>query len=206
MNKKNATIILTLLAIILVLSSTLIYLLTSTQNTKTPTTTQETSSRSHTSSANSDLDHVIAGSGALKTAKTKAFNDVGTAYPATCVGAAQAAAEWSQKVYANHYHLARLADTDINSFSNEVSLVPRSLDIETQKPSFKTIGHANFVAGIGGLRERQQKEPWGVEEDGKPHTQEGFFQLFSCEIVPNASHAYIRTIVPSYRVGLGLCC
>lgn len=46
---------------------------------------------------NTSMDDVVAGTGAIATSQTPGFEGVGTRFPATCVGAIQATAEWAQK-------------------------------------------------------------------------------------------------------------
>ena len=123
MNKKKALLI-GLVLVIVLLVSVLVGVLAgggSKGGDPTPTATSAPSTPVNTS-----MNDVVAGTGAIATSQTPGFEGVGTRFPATCVGAIQATAEWAQKVFqSTERRDAMLRDNDagLRAFTDEIAKI-----------------------------------------------------------------------------------
>ena len=129
----------------------------------------------------------MAGTGATATSATPGFEGVGTRYPATCVGAIQAAAEWSQKVFQNTERREAMLSNDqqgIRSFVNEISIAPGALDIFGSQA---TVGEGTFHTMLYGT---------GVDDVvpvASPRVQDGVIQVIKC--APDKDKTAVITVI-----------
>ena len=136
---------------------------------------------------NTSMDDVVAGTGATATSTTPGFEGVGTRYPATCVGAIQAAAEWSQKVFQNTERREAMLSNDqqgIRSFVNEISIAPGALDIFGSQA---TVGEGTFHTMLYGT---------GVDDPmpvASPRVQDGVVQVIKC--APDKAKTAVITVI-----------
>ena len=80
---------------------------------------------------NTSMDDVVAGTGAIATSQTPGFEGVGTRYPATCVGAIQASAEWSQKVFGSTERRDAMrngSNAGLRAFTDEIAIAPGAIN------------------------------------------------------------------------------
>lgn len=140
-----------------------------------------------TAGVNTDLDNVVAGTGATGTASTPGFEGVGTRYPATCVGAVQAAAEWTQKIFASTERRESIKDGKaFQSFLDEIAVSPGATTVRDSKRS--TLAEGDFHQMIYGMA---GDPPETVEVA----VHQGVFQVIKCAPTPEAV-AVVRVMAP----------
>ena len=183
-NKKAILIILVVLVVLL--ASVLVGMLTSRR-----ADVEEPASSAPKPTAptpvNTSMDDVVAGTGATATSATPGFEGVGTRYPATCVGAIQAGAEWSQKVFQNTERreaMLRDSDTGLREFANEISVAPGAMDWSSEG---RTVGEDTIIQMLHGT---------GVDDPtpaASPRVQDGVVQVIKC--APDKDKTAVITIV-----------
>ena len=182
---KNKKLLLVALGMLVVLlASVLVGLLTSKrsgEDSPSPTS-QPTSS----APVNTSMDNVVAGTGATATSTTPGFEGVGTRFPATCVGAIQASAEWSQKVFGSTERrdiiLANKSQEMLN-FLDEIGVAPGVLRLQS------TVGEDFF----GDMFSRKDRE--GNYPVVSPHVEAGVVQVIKCDPDKDKT-AVVRVAMP----------
>lgn len=184
---KNKKIILVALVILVVLlASVLVGMFASGRSDVEESASPTAKPTTHTP-VNTSMDDVVAGTGATATSTTPGFEGVGTRYPATCVGAIQAAAEWSQKVFQNTERREAMLSNDqqgIRSFVNEISIAPGALDIFGSQA---TVGEGTFHTMLYGT---------GVDDPmpvASPRVQDGVVQVIKC--APDKDKTAVITVI-----------
>lgn len=134
---------------------------------------------------NTSMDDVVAGTGAIATSQTPGFEGVGTRYPATCVGAIQASAEWSQKIFGSTEHRDfMLANEDVAiGFFNEIGVAPGAFRLDS------TIGEDFYTQMLSG---QSENSPRPVVF---PRVQDGVVQVLQCSPDTDKT-AVIRVAMP----------
>ena len=132
---KNKKLLLVALGMLVVLlASVLVGLLTSKRSGEdSPSSTSQPTS---SAPVNTSMDNVVAGTGAIATSQTPGFEGVGTRYPATCVGAIQATAEWAQKVFQSTERrdaILRDNDAGLRAFTDEIAIAPGAINWSSDK-------------------------------------------------------------------------
>lgn len=182
---KNKKLLLVALGMLVVLlASVLVGLLTSKrsgEDSPSPTS-QPTSS----APVNTSMDNIVAGTGATATSTTPGFEGVGTRFPATCVGAIQASAEWSQKVFGSTERrdiiLANKSQEMLN-FLDEIGVAPGVLRLQS------TVGEDFF----GDMFSRKDRE--GNYPVVSPHVEAGVVQVIKCDPDKDKT-AVVRVAMP----------
>ena len=171
MNKKKALLIgLVLVNVLLV--SVLVGVLAgggSKGGDPTPTATSAPSTPVNTS-----MNDVVAGTGAIATSQTPGFEGVGTRFPATCVGAIQATAEWAQKVFqSTERRDAMLRDNDagLRAFTDEIAIAPGAINWSSDK---RNLGEESVIRMLVGYSVDDPKP------DVLPSVQDGVVQVLKC--------------------------
>lgn len=183
-NKKAILIILVVLVVLL--ASVLVGMFASGRSDVEESASPTAKPTTHTP-VNTSMDDVVAGTGATATSTTPGFEGVGTRYPATCVGAIQAAAEWSQKVFQNTERREAMLSNDqqgIRSFVNEISIAPGALDIFGSQA---TVGEGTFHTMLYGT---------GVDDPmpvASPRVQDGVVQVIKC--APDKDKTAVITVI-----------
>ena len=183
---KNKKLLLVALGMLVVLlASVLVGLLTSkrsgVEDSPSPTS-QPTSS----APVNTSMDNVVAGTGAIATSQTPGFEGVGTRYPATCVGAIQASAEWSQKVFGSTERrdiILANNSQEMLSFLDEIGVVPGVLRLQS------TVGEDFFDDMFSG------KDREGNYPVVSPHVEAGVVQVIKCDPDKDKT-AVVRVAMP----------
>lgn len=184
--KNKKAILIVLVVLVVLLASVLVGMLTSRQS-DVEEPASPTSKPTTTTPVNTSMDDVVAGTGATATSTTPGFEGVGTRYPATCVGAIQAAAEWSQKVFQNTERREAMLSNDqqgIRSFVNEISIAPGALDIFGSQA---TVGEGTFHTMLYGT---------GVDDVvpvASPRVQDGVIQVIKC--APDKDKTAVITVI-----------
>lgn len=184
--KNKKAILIILIVLVVLLASVLVGMLTSGQ-TDVEESASPTSKPTTATSVNTSMDDVVAGTGATVTSATPGFEGVGTRYPATCVGAIQAVAEWSQKVFQSTERREAMLSSDqqgIRSFVNEISIAPGALDIFGSQA---TVGEGTFHTMLYGT---------GVDDPtpvASPRTQDGVVQVIKC--APDKDKIAVITVI-----------
>ena len=159
-----------------------VYALSSKTSTQTPSPAQETQP-----AVNTTLDNVVAGSGALDRSTRPGFEGVGISYPATCIGAIQAGAEWSQQVFLNTQRLEKVSVSEVNAFLDTITLTP-GLIKEPNGPDRGIVRVARMHADA--LYPRYKD---GLKLMTIPQVNQGLAQLISCSIASKGtSSAVVR--------------
>ena len=141
-----------------------------------------------TAGVNTNLDNVVAGTGATGTASTPGFEGVGTRYPATCVGAVQAAAEWTQKIFASTERRESIKDGKaFQSFLDEIAVSPGATTVRDSKRA--TVAEGDFHQMIYGQWDDEPSETVEVA------VHQGVFQVIKCAPTPEAV-AVVRVMAP----------
>ena len=119
---------------------------------------------------NTSMDDVVAGTGAIATSQTPGFEGVGTRYPATCVGAIQASAEWSQKIFGSTERRDFMfANEDVAiGFFNEIGVAPGAFRLDS------TIGEDFYTQMLSGQFEDLPRPVVF------PRVQDGVVQVLKC--------------------------
>lgn len=119
---------------------------------------------------NTSMDDVVAGTGAIATSQTPGFEGVGTRYPATCVGAIQASAEWSQKIFGSTERRDFMfANEDVAiGFFNEIGVAPGAFRLDS------TIGEDFYTQMLSGQFEDLPRPVVF------PRVQDGVVQVLQC--------------------------
>lgn len=183
-NKKVILIILIVLVVLLV--SVLVGMLTSRQS-DVEEPASPTSKPMATTPVNTSMDDVVAGTGATATSTTPGFEGVGTRFSATCVGAIQAAAEWSQKVFQNTERreaMMRDGGAGLREFANEISVAPGAMDWSSEG---RTVGEDTVIQMLYGT---------GVDDPtpvASPRTQDGVVQVIKC--APDKDKTAVITVI-----------
>ena len=151
-----------------------------------------------TAGVNTNLDNVVAGTGATGTASTPGFEGVGTRYPATCVGAVQAAAEWTQKVFGSTDLVGPMvldsqdeAKRKVDSFLDEITVSPGLIRIGSDN---ETLGESDFRMMLGMFIEHTKPS----ERDSvtfHAEVQNGVVQVVKCAPEPEGV-AVVRIAAP----------
>ena len=184
-NKKGLYALFAIFGVLCVVLGALgVYALSSKTSTQTPSSAQETQPV-----VNTTLDNVVAGSGALSHGRHEKFTDVGVSFPATCIGAIQAGAEWSQKVFLNTTRLEPISHETLDSFFDEITLTPGLIK--------SWGGSSRGVIQVARLQYESQKGE--VTHAYKrvytsPHVQDGLAQLINCSITANGSSSAVVRI------------
>ena len=126
---------------------------------------------------NTSMDDVVAGTGAIATSQTPGFEGVGTRYPATCVGAIQATAEWAQKVFQSTERRDAMTHDDfagLDAFASEIAIAPGA---------FRFTGE-NHQSALGEYPVIQMLVGSGVPNEtlpvASPRVQDGVVQVLKC--------------------------
>jgi len=171
---KNKKLLLVALGMLVVLlASVLVGLLTSKrsgEDSPSPTS-QPTSS----APVNTSMDNVVAGTGAIATSQTPGFEGVGTRYPATCVGAIQATAEWAQKVFQSTERrdaILRDNDAGLRAFTDEIAIAPGAINWSSDTRNGGESGFFQMLIGSG-----FSNDPLPV---ASPRVQDGVVQVLKC--------------------------
>ena len=119
---------------------------------------------------NTSMDDVVAGTGAIATSQTPGFEGVGTRFPATCVGAIQASAEWSQKIFGSTERRDFMfANEDVAiGFFNEIGVAPGAFRLDS------TIGEDFYTQMLSGQFEDLPRPVVF------PRVQDGVVQVLKC--------------------------
>ena len=119
---------------------------------------------------NTSMDDVVAGTGAIATSQTPGFEGVGTRFPATCVGAIQASAEWSQKIFGSTERRDFMfANEDVAiGFFNEIGVAPGAFRLDS------TIGEDFYTQMLSGQFEGLPRPVVF------PRVQDGVVQVLQC--------------------------
>lgn len=119
---------------------------------------------------NTSMDDVVAGTGAIATSQTPGFEGVGTRFPATCVGAIQASAEWSQKIFGSTERRDFMfANEDVAiGFFNEIGVAPGAFRLDS------TIGEDFYTQMLSGQFEDLPRPVVF------PRVQDGVVQVLQC--------------------------
>jgi len=119
---------------------------------------------------NTSMDDVVAGTGAIATSQTPGFEGVGTRYPATCVGAIQASAEWSQKIFGSTERRDFMFANEAVAieFFNEIGVAPGAFRLDS------TIGEDFYTQMLSG---QSANLPRPVVF---PRVQDGVVQVLKC--------------------------
>ena len=183
---KNKKLLLVALGMLVVLlASVLVGLLTSKrcgEDSPSPTL-QPTSS----APVNTSMDNVVAGTGAIATSQTPGFEGVGTRFTATCVGAIQASAEWSQKVFGSTERRdIMLANNsqEMLSFLDEIGVAPGVLRLQS------TVGE-DFFGDMFSGKDREGNYPVV-----SPHVEAGVVQVIKCDPDSDYKTAVVRVAMP----------
>ena len=170
---KNKKLLLVALGMLVVLlASVLVGLLTSKhsgEDSPSPTS-QPTSS----APVNTSMDNVVAGTGAIATSQTPGFEGVGTRYPATCVGAIQATAEWAQKVFQSTERrdaIWRDNHAGLSAFTDEIAIAPGAINWSSDT---RNLGESSVVRMLVGSSVDDPKP------DVLPRVQDGVVQVLKC--------------------------
>ena len=126
---------------------------------------------------NTSMDDVVAGTGAIATSQTPGFEGVGTRYPATCVGAIQATAEWAQKVFqSTERRDAMLRDkhAGLHAFADEIAVAPGALRF-TGENNKGTLGEYPVIQMLVGSGFPNETLP-----EAAPRVQDGVVQVLKC--------------------------
>lgn len=171
---KNKKLLLVALGMLVVLlASVLVGLLTgkrSGEDSPSPTS-QPTSS----APVNTSMDNVVAGTGAIATSQTPGFEGVGTRYPATCIGAIQATAEWAQKVFQSTERrdaILRDNDAGLRAFTDEIAIAPGAINWSSDTRNGGESGFFQMLIGSG-----FSNDPLPV---ASPRVQDGVVQVLKC--------------------------
>lgn len=184
--KNKKAILIVLVVLVVLLASVLVGMLTSRQS-DVEEPASPTSKPTALTPVNTSMDDFVAGTGATATSTTPGFEGVGTRYPATCVGAVQAVAEWSQKVFQNTERREAMLSNDqqgIRSFVNEISIAPGALDIFGSQA---TVGEGTFHTMLYGT---------GVDDAipvASPRVQDGVVQVIKC--APDKDKTAVITVI-----------
>ena len=126
---------------------------------------------------NTSMDDVVAGTGAIATSQTPGFEGVGTRFPATCVGAIQATAEWAQKVFQSTERRDAMTHDDfagLDAFASEIAIAPGA---------FRFTGE-NHQSALGEYPVIQMLVGSGVPNETlpvvSPRVQDGVVQVLKC--------------------------
>lgn len=126
---------------------------------------------------NTSMDDVVAGTGAIATSQTPGFEGVGTRFPATCVGAIQATAEWAQKVFQSTERRDAMTHDDfagLDAFASEIAIAPGA---------FRFTGE-NHQSALGEYPVIQMLVGSGVPNEtlpvASPRVQDGVVQVLKC--------------------------
>ena len=119
---------------------------------------------------NTSMDDVVAGTGAIATSQTPGFEGVGTRYPATCVGAIQASAEWSQKIFGSTERRDFMFANEAVAieFFNEIGVAPGAFRLDS------TIGEDFYTQMLSGQFEDLPRPVVF------PRVQDGVVQVLQC--------------------------
>ena len=119
---------------------------------------------------NTSMDDVVAGTGAIATSQTPGFEGVGTRYPATCVGAIQASAEWSQKIFGSTERRDFMFANEAVAieFFNEIGVAPGAFRLDS------TIGEDFYTQMLSGQSENLPRPVVF------PRVQDGVVQVLKC--------------------------
>ena len=119
---------------------------------------------------NTSMDDVVAGTGAIATSQTPGFEGVGTRFSATCVGAIQASAEWSQKIFGSTERRDFMfANEDVAiGFFNEIGVAPGAFRLDS------TIGEDFYTQMLSGQFEDLPRPVVF------PRVQDGVVQVLKC--------------------------
>lgn len=183
---KKKAILIILIVLVVLLASVLVGMLTSRQS-DVEEPASPTSKPTTTTPVNTSMDDVVAGAGATATSATPGFEGVGTRYPATCVGAIQAAAEWSQKVFQNTERreaMIRDGGAGLREFANEISVAPGAMDWSSEG---RTVGEDTVIQMLHGT---------GVDDPppvASPRVQDGVVQVIKC--APDKDKTAVITVV-----------
>lgn len=126
---------------------------------------------------NTSMDDVVAGTGAIATSQTPGFEGVGTRFPATCVGAIQATAEWAQKVFqSTERRDAMLRDkhAGLHAFADEIGVAPGALRF-TGENNKGTLGEYPVIQMLVGSGFPNETLP-----EAAPRVQDGVVQVLKC--------------------------
>ena len=126
---------------------------------------------------NTSMDDVVAGTGAIATSQTPGFEGVGTRFPATCVGAIQATAEWAQKVFqSTERRDAMLRDkhAGLHAFADEIAVAPGALRF-TGENNKGTLGEYPVIQMLVGSGFPNETLP-----EAAPRVQDGVVQVLKC--------------------------
>lgn len=184
--KNKKAILITLVVLVVLLASVLVGMLTSRQG-DVGEPASPASKPTVPTPVNTSMDDVVAGTGATATSATPGFEGVGTRYPATCVGAIQAVAEWSQKVFqSTERREAMLRDggAGLREFANEISVAPGAMDWSSEG---RTVGEDTVIQMLYGT---------GVDDPtpvASPRVQDGVVQVIKC--VPDKDKTAVITVV-----------
>lgn len=184
--KNKKAILIVLVVLVVLLASVLVGMLTSRQS-DVEEPTFPTSKPTALTPVNTSMDDVVAGTGATATSTTPGFEGVGTRYPATCVGAVQAVAEWSQKVFQNTERreaMLRDGNTGLREFANEISVAPGAMDWSSEG---RTVGEDTIIQMLHGT---------GVDDPtpvASPRVQDGVVQVIKCS--PDKDKTAVITVV-----------
>ena len=119
---------------------------------------------------NTSMDDVVAGTGAIATSQTPGFEGVGTRYPATCIGAIQASAEWSQKIFGSTERRDFMFANEAVAieFFNEIGVAPGAFRLDS------TIGEDFYTQMLSGQFEDLPRPVVF------PRVQDGVVQVLQC--------------------------
>lgn len=170
---KNKKLLLVALGMLVVLlASVLVGLLTSKRSGEdSPSSTSQPTS---SAPVNTSMDNVVAGTGAIATSQTPGFEGVGTRYPATCVGAIQATAEWAQKVFQSTERrdaILRDNDAGLRAFTDEIVIAPGAINWSSDK---RNLGEESVIRMLVGSSVDDPKP------DVLPRVQDGVVQVLKC--------------------------
>ena len=124
---------------------------------------------------NTTMDDVVAGTGAIATSQTPGFEGVGTRYPATCVGAIQATAEWAQKVFQSTERRDAMrngSNAGLRAFTDEIAIAPGAINWSSDKRNMGEEGVIRMLVGSG-----FPNDPLPV---ASPRVQDGVVQVLKC--------------------------
>ena len=126
---------------------------------------------------NTSMDDVVAGTGAIATSQTPGFEGVGTRYPATCVGAIQATAEWAQKVFQSTERRDAMTHDDfagLDAFASEIAIAPGAFRF-TGENRQSALGEYPVIQMLVGSGFPNETLP-----EAAPRVQDGVVQVLKC--------------------------
>lgn len=177
MNKKKALLIGLVLVIVLLVGVLVGVLAGRGSRGGDPTPAAPSVPSAPSTPVNTSMDDVVAGTGAIATSQTPGFEGVGTRYPATCVGAIQATAEWAQKVFQSTERRDAMTHDDfagLDAFASEIAIAPGAFRF-TGENRQSALGEYPVIQMLVGSGFPNETLP-----EAAPRVQDGVVQVLKC--------------------------